>query len=364
VTDIIIPKRGRGRLSARGQERYDQEVATFCARILEIRATLDFQVSARGWCYILEEHGATKGDFDTIQRLFTECRKSGALRIDICAEDEARAADHIERVDDETAEEFAEGWVDYLRSVHKQYNPISLWDYSDVYIEMWVEKIDLKSLFSDICKRYTIPLINIRGRTCLNSRAGTMHRFLGREAEGKQCVLLYCGDHDPSGLAISREIRSDMESMSGATGYRPRPYTLEEEERVRNFDRHGLRPLPPGIDDGLIIDRFGLNKDFIDQQRLSWSENLETSSGGDLASPRHPDHGKDYVQRYLKKFGARKVEANALVVRPEAGRQLCLDAIRRYIPDDLLEDFKARRAAAQEDAREAIAQLLPDEDAA
>jgi hypothetical protein len=29
---------------------------------------------------------------------------------------------------------------------------------------MWVEKIDLKSLFSDICKRYTIPLINIRGR--------------------------------------------------------------------------------------------------------------------------------------------------------------------------------------------------------
>jgi hypothetical protein len=229
---------------------------------------------------------------------------------------------------------------------------------------MWVEKIDLKSLFSDICKRYTIPLVNIRGRTCLNSRAGTMRRFREREAEGKQCVLLYCGDHDPSGLAISREIRSDMESMSGATGYHPRPYTLEEEERIRNHHRLGLADLPPDIDDGLVIDRCGLNKDFIDQQGLSWSENLETSSGGDLASPRHPDHGKDYVQSYLKKFGARKVEANALVVRPEAGRQLCLDAIRRYIPDDLLEDFESRRAAAQGEAKEVIARLLPDGGAA
>jgi hypothetical protein len=362
MTDIFIPKLGRGRPSDRVKQRYAQEVMAFCTRIREIRATLDFQVSSRGWCYILEEHGATKGDFPAIQSLFTDCRKSGALPIEICAEDEARAADHIEDVDDETPEEFAQSWIYTLRNVHERYNPISLWEDSDYYVEIWVEKIDLKSLFSDICKRYTIPLVNIRGRTCLNSRAGTMRRFREREAEGKQCVLLYCGDHDPSGLAISCEIRSDMESMSGATGYHPRPYTLEEEERIRNHQRLGLADLPPDIDDGLVIDRFGLNKDFIDQQGLSWSENLETSSGGDLASPRHPDHGKDYVQSYLKKFGARKVEANALVVRAEAGRQLCLDAIRRYIPDDLLEDFESRRAAAQGEAREALAQLLPDED--
>jgi hypothetical protein len=32
-------------------------------------------------------------------------------------------------------------------------------------------------------------------RACLNSRAGTMRRFLQRERQGKTCVLLYCGDH-------------------------------------------------------------------------------------------------------------------------------------------------------------------------
>jgi hypothetical protein len=79
-----------------------------------------------------------------------------------------------------------------------------------------------------------------------------------------------------------------------------------------------------------------------------------------LADPDHEDHNKPYVQDYLRQFGARKVEANALVVRPEAGRQLCLDAIRRYIPDDLLSDFEARREDAQEEAR-AIAERLLDQ---
>jgi hypothetical protein len=328
----VIPKRCKGRPSTAGAPVYQEQVEEFCRRIKQIRASLDFEVSARGWCYILEEHGATKADFPTIERLFVDLRKSGDLPLNICAEDEARAADHIESLDEEDPEDFVQGWIEHVRdNVCNSYNPISIWEDSEHYVEMWVEKIDLKSLFSDLCKRYTIPLINIRGRTCLNSRAGTMQRFIEREEEGKQCVLLYCGDHDPSGLQISNEILSDMESMEGATGYSP-------------------------VD--LIIDRFGLNADFIDAQGLSWTDNLITSSGGNLASPKHNDHERPYVQDYLQRFGARKVEANALVVRPEAGRQLCLDAIRCYMPDDLLADFEARREVARQEARAVVAQLL------
>jgi hypothetical protein len=159
-----------------------------------------------------------------------------------------------------------------------------------------------------------------------------MRRFRQRKREGKQCVLLYCGDHDPSGLQISKEIHSDMESMTGATGYSPV---------------------------GLIIDRFGLNADFINREiPQSWTDNLITSSGDDLADPGHNDHSKPYVQDYIRQFGVRKVEANALVVRPEAGRQLCLDAIRRYIPDELLSDFEARREAARGEVRAIAGRLL------
>jgi hypothetical protein len=336
TTMIVIPRRPRGRPTAEGQRAYEAMVEEFCRQVEEIRGSLDFEVSARGWCYILEEHGATKADFPTIERLFVACRKSGDLPLDICAEDEARAAEHVEALDEDDPTGFAQGWIDHIRDhVHQQYNPVSLWDGSDYYCEMWVEKIDLKSLFSDICKRYTIPLINIRGRTCLSSRAGTMERFLEREAEGKTCVLLYCGDHDPSGLDISGSIISDIESLSGATDYSP---------------------------DDLVVDRFGLNLDFIEAEGLSWSENLVTARGEDLANPKHNDHKKSYVQDYIRKFGVRKVEANALVVRPEAGRQLCLDAIRRYVPDTVLADFEARRVEAQIEARAEIARLLGGEE--
>ena len=329
---IVIPRRGMGRPTTAKAEAYRDQVKAFCREIRKLRASLDFEVSARGWCYILEEHGATKADFPTIEKLFVTCRKSGDLPLDICAEDEARAAEHIEDVTDEDSEEFVRGWIEYVRDdACDNYNPISLWDESEYYLEMWVEKIDLKSLFSDICKRYTIPLINIRGRTCSNSRAGTMTRFLRREREGKQCVLLYCGDHDPSGLDISGSIVSDIESMSGATGYYPTD---------------------------LIVDRFGLNFNFIEKERLSWSDNLITSSGEDLASPNHNDHNKSYVQSYLQKFGARKVEANALVVRPAAGRRLCQNAIRQYVPDNMLSDFEERREVARKEARIVVARLL------
>jgi hypothetical protein len=75
-----------------------------------------------------------------------------------------------------------------------------------------------------------------------------------------------------------------------------------------------------------------LNADFIEANGLSWIDNLETSSGGRLDDPRHTDHRKPYVQTYIREFGVRKCEANPLVVTPEAGRQLCRDAILQYVP--------------------------------
>ena len=52
-----------------------------------------------------------------------------------------------------------------------------------------------------------------------------------------------------------------------------------------------------------------------------------TSSGIDLADPHHRDHKKPYVQDWLRDIGPRKVEANALVTAPDAGRELCFRAI-------------------------------------
>ncbi|MGC2078090.1 MAG: hypothetical protein WA728_19055 [Xanthobacteraceae bacterium] len=109
--------------------------------------------------------------------------------------------------------------------------------------------------------------------------------------------------------------------------------------------------------DNLIIERFGLNADFIREQNLTWIDNLITGSGGDLTDPRHPDHFKPYVQSYLSEFGGRKVEANALVVSPDAGRKLCRDAILKYVPETAINKFERQLRREQEQARRELMRL-------
>jgi hypothetical protein len=64
------------------------------------------------------------------------------------------------------------------------------------------------------------------------------------------------------------------------------------------------------------------------------------------------------VQSYLREFGARKVEANALMAQPGAARQLCLDTIHRYIDDEAVEEYEASIEEAREELAERIAEMM------
>jgi hypothetical protein len=104
-----------------------------------------------------------------------------------------------------------------------------------------------------------------------------------------------------------------------------------------------------------------LNFEFIDHHQLTCIDNLETGGKGKynrLDDPDHPDHFKPYVQDYIRQFGVPKVEANALVVRPEEGRELCRQAILRYLPDAAVENYDERLRDAREELKDAIAQRM------
>jgi hypothetical protein len=166
----------------------------------------------------------------------------------------------------------------------------------------------------------------------LNARAAMMRRFEYWESRGKRIILLYCGDHDPGGFRIADFIRSNMMDMANAVGWSP---------------------------DNLIIDRFGLHASFVDRHKLTWIDNLHTSKGLlPLDHPNHRDHEKAYVQDYLKRFGARKVEATALVRRPAAARALCQQAIRKYLPKAAAEQYEESLERPRAQMRAEIERLL------
>jgi hypothetical protein len=65
-----------------------------------------------------------------------------------------------------------------------------------------------------------------------------LQRFARRERQGKRCVLLYCGDHDPGGFQISLNLRKNFSDLTPSVGWSP---------------------------EHLDIQRFGLNYDFIEE---------------------------------------------------------------------------------------------------
>jgi hypothetical protein len=296
---------------------------------------MDFEVGVRGWCYILEGRGhITKGEFGACEAFITDCRKAGDLPLDICAEDDSRTTIGLQRDPDESdPRDHAQGWIDYLREVMPDnYRPFDFWDDQEVYVEEAVEKLDLRNLFESVCAEFYVPITNLKGWSDLNARAAMMKRFAAHERAGRQCVLLLCNDHDPGGLHISESMQSNLHDLAAQVGWSP---------------------------DDLTIERFGLNLDFIEANNLTWIDNLETSSGQRLDGRRHPDHFKPYVQSYLAAFGARKCEANALVVAPEIGRHLCRDAILRYVDATAPRRYQRRLESARRDLRRIISNMLP-----
>ena len=300
----ILPSRNRGHQSDAAKIRYEAELKEFCDLILQINTTLDFRAAARDWCYMLEPYRLGKDEFDACAAVIRNCRKSGMLPLEIVRDDTRRSFTDAIFIDDTSPEEEFERFVAGAKLFSEHYNPVPFWDYQDTFLMMLVEKSALYELFKPICDQFHIQIANAGGWTELNQRAYAMRQFEQHEAEGRDIVLLYCGDHDPHGLLISDKIKKNMRDMFGAVRWSP---------------------------DDLVIDRFGLNYDFIERHDLTWIDGLMTGGGKDLANARHPDHKKPYVQDYLAKFGTRKVEANALVVNPDAGRELCRETIAKYI---------------------------------
>jgi len=276
-----------------------EQLIAFASEIEKLQAMIGFPLSARGWGYTLEGEGLiTKAEINNVEKLINVCRKLGYLPVDFTAGDESRLFKCVHTPNPLTPQEWIEKQLDEVMTCEEKY-----------YLQMVVEKIDLRNLFGDICHDYHVPVANAKGWSSIRQRATYARRFKEAEERGLQCVLLYFGDHDPDGLRISDKLQKNLVDVSkivwgdGEEGYNP---------------------------ENLIIDRFGLNFETIEEYGLVWIENLITGSGRNLADPSHCNFMLPYVQQYLKVIGERKCEANAVVKRRDVGMQLCEDAIQRY----------------------------------
>jgi len=85
------------------------------------------------------------------------------------------------------------------------------------YIEAWVEKEALAGIVVPVCHELDIDSLVCRGFVSQSAmRQGAM-RFKRHENMGQHCVLLYMGDHDPSGIDMTRDIEDRLNQTFGTT---------------------------------------------------------------------------------------------------------------------------------------------------
>ena len=346
-----LPRLGSGRVSLQRRKEYEHEMTFFRQWMQQTVNNLGFSPGSRSWCYLFEDaHFIQKGEFSKATQWLSDARQNfnsegkPFIPSRLVANDEARAMTGYDAHDKEdTARDYINRQIHNMQKQARLWWPASFWKYQHTYPILWTEKADLVKLFEPAMHR-AIKRFTGKGWADMNSRLNVVREVVWARENHLTPVILYCGDHDPVGLQISDKIRNNL---------RPIAKVLLAEQ---DFNHNSVTARYDMED--LEIVRFGLNADFIEDNDLLWIDGLETSSGKDLADQKHRDHNKPHVQDYLAEFGARKVEANALITRPEAAKQLITDVLDEYIDEEGIERWENENKEASKEATEKVEHLI------
>lgn len=87
------------------------------------------------------------------------------------------------------------------------------WENQPIYPEVWIEKKALQGVFDKPCNRADVALCPCKGYPSLTFLNEASARFDEQISYGKEVVMLYFGDYDPSGEDIPRSIVEKLGMM-------------------------------------------------------------------------------------------------------------------------------------------------------
>lgn len=90
------------------------------------------------------------------------------------------------------------------------------WARQDHYIEVWVEKEALGNVIEKACTPYQVPFMSCKGYLSASEAWRAGQRLYEKAIEDeKTCVVIHLGDHDPSGIDMTRDNRQRLGVYSG-----------------------------------------------------------------------------------------------------------------------------------------------------
>jgi len=192
---------------------------------------------------------------------------------------------------------------DIVQAVAEQYR-VDLWSTQKMRVEVWIEKDALAGILESVCPDLDVPYFSCRGYTSQSEMWGAAMRIVKRAKKGQATTILHFGDHDPSGIDMTRDI----------------------EDRLRLFSRHHIPGKPV-----FVIKRLALNMDQIQEYN----------------PPPNPAKVTDSrFEGYQREHGDESWELDALEPSVLAG--LISEEIEELIDADAMDERKAEQERSRE----------------
>ena len=103
-----------------------------------------------------------------------------------------------------------------LQAAARQFR-LDRWADQPKYVEVWCEKDALGSVLVPVCDRYHIRFMANRGYSSASAMWQAAQRLQQANDRGQQPVVIYLGDHDPSGIDMTRDVEDRLELLSYQT---------------------------------------------------------------------------------------------------------------------------------------------------
>ena len=185
--------------------------------------------------------------------------------------------------------------ADLLEGAAQQYR-LDRWEAQENYVEVWCEKDALMSVLEPVADRMHVRLLACRGYASATAMYDAAKRIQRAEEAGRSPVVVYLGDHDPSGIDMSRDVQERLWTMTGfyssvevqrlALNYQqvidydppPNPTKLSDSRASKYISEYGdesweLDALEPAVLDQLVTEAVEDLRD----DRL-WRERMDMES--------------------------------------------------------------------------------------
>lgn len=146
----------------------------------------------------------TKASYDQLQTAVNEGRLAGMVSW-TGLEDRTRnlkGRGHVSSVDAA------------LKAMKRNYH-LDLWANQPMRPEIWIEKEALAGVLEPIAYEESVDFFACRGYTSQSEQWRAGRRFARYVAKGQRPVVIYLGDHDPSGLDMVEDHRRRLEMFAG-----------------------------------------------------------------------------------------------------------------------------------------------------